>query len=758
TNDAPTVTPISDTSVSEDSLLNYDVSGNFDDVDVGDTMTFSAQLQGGGALPSWLSIDANTGVLSGTPDNGDIGTYNVEVTATDAAGATVSDTFEIDVNNTNDAPTVTPISDTAVNEDSLLNYDVSGNFDDSDVGDTLTYTAQLQGGGALPAWLSIDANTGVLSGTPENDDVGSINVEVTATDSAGATVSDAFEITVNNTNDAPTVTPISDTSVDENTALNYDVSSSFSDVDVGDTRNYTAQLQGGGALPAWLSIDASTGVLSGTPDGNDVGSYNIEVTMTDAAGASVSDVFQVTVDGVNSAPTVMPIADIIRTESDDISYDVSSNFSDADVGDTLTFSAQLQGGGSLPSWLSIDANTGVISGSPDSNDSGVYNIEVTATDSSGATVSDVFQMDVKDVDYGNNGKNTKTGGLGDDYIDGLNHDDTIYGDLSGDLNSATGGADILYGSDGDDTLYGDAGKDMSNAIGGDDIIYGGDDDDLIVGDAGGRSGSDYGGDLRNSSVGGDDTLHGDAGSDTIYGDAKDDIVDSTGGDDTIHGGTGSDTIYGDAGDDIRSDGHGGDDTIYGGEGNDTIYGDAGDDIRNDGQGGNDTIYGGEGNDTIYGDAGGTDNGNGGDDFIDGGAGVDQIFGGSGDDTIQYDSLDSLIDGGADFDLLDVDGSGLINLANVQGVEKIDMDNALANQVNLTATDVMNMGAENNTLILDGDNGDTVTLDTGNWVLDNNAAPLPDGAAPGEYDTYVSADNGAIVQVELGVTVNNNDPG
>ena len=41
---------------------------------------------------------------------------------------------------------------------------------------------------ALPAWLSFDAATGVFSGTPVNADVGILNVSVTATDLAGASV------------------------------------------------------------------------------------------------------------------------------------------------------------------------------------------------------------------------------------------------------------------------------------------------------------------------------------------------------------------------------------------------------------------------------------------------------------------------------------------------------------------------------------------------------------------------------------------
>ncbi|WP_152625203.1 putative Ig domain-containing protein, partial [Cellvibrio sp. OA-2007] len=81
-------------------------SNTFSDVDVGDTLTYSAQLAGGGALPAWLSFDAVTRTFSGTPANADVGTVSIDVIASDGNGGTVTDTFVITVANTNDAPTV----------------------------------------------------------------------------------------------------------------------------------------------------------------------------------------------------------------------------------------------------------------------------------------------------------------------------------------------------------------------------------------------------------------------------------------------------------------------------------------------------------------------------------------------------------------------------------------------------------------------------------------------------------------------------
>ena len=59
-NDAPTITSTALTSVTEDSAYSYTFTVS--DVDAGDSLTLSAPT-----LPAWLSFDAGTGVLSGTP-------------------------------------------------------------------------------------------------------------------------------------------------------------------------------------------------------------------------------------------------------------------------------------------------------------------------------------------------------------------------------------------------------------------------------------------------------------------------------------------------------------------------------------------------------------------------------------------------------------------------------------------------------------------------------------------------------------------
>ncbi|WP_180277741.1 putative Ig domain-containing protein, partial [Nostoc sp. 'Peltigera malacea cyanobiont' DB3992] len=109
-------------------------------------------------------------------------------------------------------------------------------FTDPDVGDILTYTATLENNDPLPNGLKFDPTTRTFSGTPENQDVGSINIKVTAQDVAGEQASDVFKITINNVNDPPVlVKEIADQQVTEDTLFNFTIpDDTFTDPDVGD--------------------------------------------------------------------------------------------------------------------------------------------------------------------------------------------------------------------------------------------------------------------------------------------------------------------------------------------------------------------------------------------------------------------------------------------------------------------------------------------------------------------------------------------
>lgn len=180
----------------------------------------------------------------------------------------------------------------------------AGAFTDADTADVLRYTVSLADGSALPAWLTFNPSTKSFTGTPGNDNVGDLNIKITAVDPAGNKVSDTFKLTVTNVNDAPQLVSGATTTATavEFATATFDVAKAFKDVDVGDTLTYSAA--SGTTLPSGWTL-TSAGVLSGAAPVNSTGSnatQTIKITATDKAGASVTQDFTLTVTNDTTAP------------------------------------------------------------------------------------------------------------------------------------------------------------------------------------------------------------------------------------------------------------------------------------------------------------------------------------------------------------------------------------------------------------------------------------------------------------------------
>src|SRR5690606_21078751 len=156
-------------------------------------------------------ITAALSTLTYIPPANYNGTATLSITTSDLGNTgtggvlTATDSVTIIVNALNDAPaSENPIPDRTATQDLPFSFQIPANtFADPD-GDTLTYSAQLTGGGAIPSWLTFDAATRTFSGTPLNGDVGSIVIDVIARDGETSVVAQ-FLIYVAPVNDTPTV-------------------------------------------------------------------------------------------------------------------------------------------------------------------------------------------------------------------------------------------------------------------------------------------------------------------------------------------------------------------------------------------------------------------------------------------------------------------------------------------------------------------------------------------------------------------------
>ena len=307
-----------------------------------------------GDFPPGLTFDASAVTIKGTPT--EARTFSFTARVTDAGNAAASRTI-----------TLTIVRGLTITTESLPNGTVG-----------VAYSAQLAAAGGtgsyswsatgLPAWLTLNASSGVLAGTPTAAGTYSFTVQVT--DSAKSTDSKAFSITIVQALAIATASPLPGGTV--GTAYSQTLAAT------GGILPYSWSATG---LPTWLALNASTGVLAGTPAA--AGAYNFTVQVTDGAKSTASKAFTITIIQALTILTTSPLP----------GGTVASSYSQK----LLAFGGVQPyiwavSAGSVPPGLRLLGDAGDIMGTPTT--AGTYSFTAQVTDTAKSAVTKAFTISV----------------------------------------------------------------------------------------------------------------------------------------------------------------------------------------------------------------------------------------------------------------------------------------------------------------------------------------------------------------------------
>ena len=346
------------------------------DADIHDTVTFTPQTNAPGSYGTFsVDADGNYSYALNTSlpavqglGAGESLTDTFVVTVSDNHGGTSSAIVTMSINGSNDAPTVAAAT-AAIAEDTAS---VSGTLPapvDADIHDTVTFTPQTNAAG-LYGTLTLDASGNYVytlnNSLPAVQGLGvgeslTETFTFTVTDNHGGTGSNTLTVTINGTNDAPTVAAATAAIAEDTAAISGTLPAPV-DPDLHDVVSFAPQANTAG-LYGTFSVNADgnyTYTLNNAlpaVQGLGVGEKLTDTftyTVSDGHGGTASNTLTVTVNGTNDAPTVSAATATIAEDTASVSGTLPTPV-DADIHDTVTFSPQTNTPG-LYGTLSVDAS------------------------------------------------------------------------------------------------------------------------------------------------------------------------------------------------------------------------------------------------------------------------------------------------------------------------------------------------------------------------------------------------------------------
>jgi prepilin-type N-terminal cleavage/methylation domain-containing protein len=304
-------------------------------------------------LPAGLSLNPNTGLVSGGPTAA--GTSSVTVTVTDAAGTTASRTYALTIN---PPPSITTTS--LPDGEATIGYSQTV----AATGGTAAYAWSATG---LPAGLSINPATGAITGTPSA--TGTASVAVKVTDAAGATATATLSLAV-----YPKLTVTG-----PGTLPAWTVGHLYPGATASSTGGHGPYTWSATGLAAGLSINPATGAITGTPTTPCTCAVVLKITDSATPAMVATRSYTLT---INAPPAITTTDASVKKKK---AFTVTLN---ATGGTAPTWSMA-----AAPAWVALDGATGSLTGTAP-NSPGTFTFTVTVTDATGATDTATFTLTV----------------------------------------------------------------------------------------------------------------------------------------------------------------------------------------------------------------------------------------------------------------------------------------------------------------------------------------------------------------------------
>ena len=306
-----------------------------------------------GALPNGVNLNTSTGSISGTLNTAGTFTFTVKIAdgGNPAQSATQSETVNV-------IPLLSITTTQFGNGIFGISYSAMCNA----TGGTPPYTFSISAG-ALPGGLSLDPSTCGITGTPSASGTFNFSVKVTDTTAPNQTATQPLSITIN-----PALVITYTSAPNGVVGLAYSLALTAQN----GTGPYAWSISSG-SLPAGLNLNASSGLISGTP--NSANTYSFTVKVTDN-GSPVQTQTQTFSNVVIAAGLTITTISLPNSFVGNSGYSATLSAQNGQTPYSWSISS-----GSLPGGLSLSGSA--ITGTP--NAAGTFSFTVKVTDSTAPT-------------------------------------------------------------------------------------------------------------------------------------------------------------------------------------------------------------------------------------------------------------------------------------------------------------------------------------------------------------------------------------